>query len=106
MIRKNRERGTFMRKRMEDAVRLVVQDAPSQLQMLFSLSNSNELLFADYVLLTEGKTEWRVLPVLFEKMTVYLRIDKMCAGASGRGEQYSQKYAGSHGDGYACAVHC
>ncbi len=69
LIRKNRERGTFMRKRMEDAVRLVVQDAPSQLQMLFSLSNSNELLFADYVLLTEGKTEWRVLPVLFEKMT-------------------------------------
>jgi len=69
LIRKNRERGTFMRKRMEDAVRLVVQDAPSQLQMLFSLSNSNELLFADYVLLTEGKTEWRVLPALFEKMT-------------------------------------
>lgn len=69
LIRKNRERGTFMRKRMEDAVHQVVQDAPSQLQMLFSLSNSNELLFADYVLLTEGKTEWRVLPVLFEKVT-------------------------------------
>lgn len=69
LIRKNRERGTFMRKRMEDAVRQVVADAPSQLQMLFSLSNSNELLFADYVLLTEGKTEWRVLPTLFEKMT-------------------------------------
>lgn len=69
LIRKNKERGTFMRKRMEDAVHQVVQDAPSQLQMLFSLSNSNELLFADYVLLTEGKTEWRVLPTLFEKVT-------------------------------------
>jgi predicted ATP-dependent endonuclease of OLD family len=69
LIRKNRERGTFMRKRMEDAVRQVVKDAPSQLQMLFSLSNSNELLFADYVLLTEGKTEWRVLPALFERIT-------------------------------------
>ena len=69
LIRKNRKRGTFMRKRMEDAVRQVVQDAPSQLQMLFSLSNSNELLFADYVLLTEGKTEWRVLPALFERIT-------------------------------------
>lgn len=69
LIRKNKERGTFMRKRMEDAVRQVVQDAPSQLQMLFSLSNSNELLFADYVLLTEGKTEWRVLPALFERIT-------------------------------------
>ena len=69
LIRKNKERGTFMRKRMEDAVRQVIQDAPSQLQMLFSLSNSNELLFADYVLLTEGKTEWRVLPALFERIT-------------------------------------
>ncbi len=69
LIRKNKARGTYMRKRMEDAVRQVVSDAPSQLQMLFSLSNSNELLFADYVLLTEGKTEWRVLPALFEKVT-------------------------------------
>ena len=69
LIRKNRERGTYMRKRMEDAVHQVIQDAPSQLQMLFSLSNSNELLFADYVLLTEGKTEWRVLPALFERIT-------------------------------------
>lgn len=69
LIRKNKARGTFMRKRMEDAVRMVVRDAPSQLQTLFSLSNSNELLFADYVLLTEGKTEWRVLPTLFERMT-------------------------------------
>ncbi len=69
LIRKNKERGTFMRRRMEDAVHSVITDAQSQLQMLFSLSNSNELLFADYVLLTEGKTEWRVLPTLFEKMT-------------------------------------
>lgn len=69
LIRKSKTRGTFMRKRMEDAVRQVVADAPSQLQMLFSLSNSNEFLFADYVLLTEGKTEWRVLPALFEKIT-------------------------------------
>lgn len=69
LIRKNKARGTFMRRRMEDAVHAVITDAQSQLQTLFSLSNSNELLFADYVLLTEGKTEWRVLPTLFEKMT-------------------------------------
>ncbi len=69
LIRKNKERGTFMRKRMEDAVHQVLEDAPSQVQMLFSLSNSNELLFADYVLLTEGKTEWRILPTLFEQLT-------------------------------------
>ena len=33
LIRKNKERGTYMRKRMEDAVHQVIQDAPSQLQM-------------------------------------------------------------------------
>lgn len=69
LIRKSKHQGTYMRKRMEDAVRMVVQDAPSQLQMLFSLSNSNELLFADYVLLTEGKTELRILPHLFERIS-------------------------------------
>ena len=69
LIRKSRQRGTYMRKRMEDAVHMVIQDAPSQLQMLFSLSNSNELLFADYVLLTEGKTELRILPHLFERVS-------------------------------------
>lgn len=69
LIRKNKQRGTYMRKRMEDAVHQVIQDAPSQLQMLFSLSNSNELLFADYVLLTEGRTELRILPHLFERVS-------------------------------------
>ncbi|NLB62572.1 MAG: AAA family ATPase [Fibrobacter sp.] len=69
LIRKNIQRGTHMRKRIEDAVRQVIEDAPSQLQMLFSLSNSNELLFADYVLLTEGRTELRILPHLFERVS-------------------------------------
>ncbi len=79
LIRKNKTRGTFMRRRMEDAVHSVIADAQSQLQTLFSLSNSNELLFADYVLLTEGKTEWRVLPTLFEKMTGYSFALLRCA---------------------------
>ncbi len=79
LIRKNKTRGTFMRRRMEDAVHSVIADAQSQLQTLFSLSNSNELLFADYVLLTEGKTEWRVLPTLFEKMTGFSFALLRCA---------------------------
>jgi hypothetical protein len=69
LIRKTSQRGTFKRQRIEDAVRQVIKDAPSQLQLLFSLSNSNELLFADNVLLTEGKTELRILPRIFERLT-------------------------------------
>jgi putative ATP-dependent endonuclease of the OLD family len=69
LIRKTPGRGTFKRQRIEDAIKQVITDAPSQLQMLFSLSNSNELLFADNVLLTEGKTELRILPHIFEMVT-------------------------------------
>ncbi|MBP5351021.1 MAG: AAA family ATPase [Fibrobacterales bacterium] len=69
LIRKNIARGTFMRERIEDAVKRVVHDAPSQLQLLFSLSNSNEMLFADRIALTEGKTELRILPRLYERLT-------------------------------------
>jgi len=69
LIRKTKERGTYMRERVEDAVRRVIRDAPSQLQLLFSLSNSNEMLFAERIILTEGKTELRILPRLFERLT-------------------------------------
>jgi hypothetical protein len=68
LIRKVGRRGTCKRQRIEDAVKQVIRDAPSQLQMLFSLSNSNELLFAENVLLTEGKTERRLLPRIFETL--------------------------------------
>lgn len=69
LIRKDQAHGTYMRERIADAVRRVVHDAPSQLQLLFSLSNSNEMLFADRVALTEGKTELRILPHLYERIT-------------------------------------
>jgi len=38
----------------------------TQSEMLFSLTSSNQLLFADRVLLAEGPTERRLLPVLYE----------------------------------------
>lgn len=69
LIRKTPNRGTFKRQRIEDAIKQVLSDSQSQLQMLFSLSNSNELLFAENVLLTEGKTELRILPHIFERIT-------------------------------------
>lgn len=69
LIRKDQANGTYMRERIEDAVKRVIHDAPSQLQLLFSLSNSNEMLFADRVALTEGKTELRILPHLYTRLT-------------------------------------
>lgn len=69
LIRKSKELGTYSRKRLQDAVKEAVVDAPSQLEALFSLSNSSQILFSEKVVLVEGKTEHRLLPLLFEKIT-------------------------------------
>lgn len=67
LIRKVLPRGTFARVRLINAVEQVARDATSQFELLFSLENANQILFSENVLLTEGKTEKRLLPYLFLK---------------------------------------
>ncbi len=69
LIRKRHPQGTYKRQTLKAAIPQVVTDAPSQLQLMFSLSNSSNILFSEKVVLTEGKTEQRVLPKIFEKVT-------------------------------------
>ncbi|MES2429309.1 MAG: AAA family ATPase [Bacteroidota bacterium] len=69
LIRKQHPQGTFRRRTLKAAIPIVAQDAPSQLQLMFSLSNSTNILFSERVILTEGKTEQRILPKIFEKVT-------------------------------------
>jgi predicted ATP-dependent endonuclease of OLD family len=70
LIRKSLERGTHRRKRVEDAINeILAGDHESQLELMFTLSNSNQILFAESVLLIEGKTESKVLPKIFEVIT-------------------------------------
>lgn len=69
LIRKGHPQGTYKRQTLKAAIPQVVTDAPSQLQLMFSLSNSTNILFSEKVVLTEGKTEQRVLPKIFEKVT-------------------------------------
>lgn len=71
LIRKEFGRGTYRRKRIEDAISEILEgeEYASQLEMMFALSHSNQILFAESVLLTEGKTEHYVLPEVFERMT-------------------------------------
>jgi len=68
LIRKTTENGTHARRRLEEAVSAVITDAPSQVEMLFSLQNSSQFLFSEKVVLTEGATEHRLLPLIFEKI--------------------------------------
>lgn len=69
LIRKNSQQGTYRRKTLKTAIPSVEQDAQSQLQLMFSLSNSTNILFSEKVILTEGTTEQRLLPKIFEKVT-------------------------------------
>ena len=66
LIRKN-ENGTHARERLINAVQEAEREATSQFELLFSLEYSNQILFSEKVLLTEGKTEKRLLPHLFIK---------------------------------------
>lgn len=69
LVRKAAARGTHRRVTMKAAIPQVEQDAPSQVRLLFSLSNSSNILFSERVILTEGKTELRLLPHLVKKVT-------------------------------------
>jgi predicted ATP-dependent endonuclease of OLD family len=69
LVRKCEEKGTYCRKRIEDAVNEVIKETPKQLEMIFELGNSSQILFSERVILAEGKTERKVLPALFEAIT-------------------------------------
>ncbi|SHM52375.1 ATP-dependent endonuclease [Chitinophaga sp. CF418] len=69
LVRKNLAQGTHKKQTLKAAIPQVVQDAPSQMQLLFALSNSTNILFSEKVVLSEGKTEQRLIPKIAEKVT-------------------------------------
>lgn len=66
LMTKHHAGGTRARPRMQSVVEQLVDNPTHQLHQLFSLTNSSQLLFADKVVLTEGKTELRLLPSIFQ----------------------------------------
>ncbi|MGD9493791.1 MAG: ATP-dependent endonuclease [Bacteroidales bacterium] len=69
LIRKNDTIGTYKRNSLRAAIATVAAAHPSQLAIVFSLSNSSNILFAERVILAEGKTENRLLPKIIQKVT-------------------------------------
>ncbi|NIF83528.1 AAA family ATPase [Comamonas sp. Tr-654] len=67
LIRKS-GKGTYSRTQLGTAIQEAVPNSVHQMEYLFSLSHSNQILFADKVVLTEGKTEQRLLPYIFESI--------------------------------------
>lgn len=68
LIRRSLDMGTSARKRVRDAVRQSIQDAPHQSEILFELTNSPNILFTEKALLVEGKTEKSIFPELYAKI--------------------------------------
>jgi len=66
LMTKKHPLGTKARPRLLSVVEELVANPTHQLHQIFSLTNSSQVLFADKVVLTEGKTELRLLPSLFQ----------------------------------------
>ncbi|MDV3469846.1 AAA family ATPase [Stenotrophomonas sp. C3(2023)] len=66
LMTKKHPHGTKARPRLLSVVEGLVANPTHQLHQIFSLTNSSQVLFADKVVLTEGKTELRLLPSLFQ----------------------------------------
>lgn len=69
LVRKNNQLGTYKRLSLREAIPMVEQQAPHQLTLLFSISHSSNILFSEKVIISEGKTENKLLPILIEKIT-------------------------------------
>ena len=69
LVRKNDLLGTFKRTTLKSAIPIVEQNAPHQLTLMYSLSNSSNILFSEKVILVEGKTENKLLPLIIEKVS-------------------------------------
>ena len=69
LIRKNDTLGTYKRVTLKSAIPIIERNTPHQLTLLYSLTNSSNILFSEKVILVEGKTENKLLPILIDKIT-------------------------------------
>ena len=67
IVRKEPLTGTTTQNPLQQAVKDAIADAQAQSQTLFELGNLAEIYFADRVVICEGKTDRRVLPLAYER---------------------------------------
>lgn len=69
LVRKNAENGTFIRKPLSYVINDVVDKPEHCKEIIYSLSCASQIFFSEKVIVTEGKTEKRVLPEIYRFMT-------------------------------------
>ena len=68
IVGKNTDDGVTVRKPLRQAVDEAIEEAESQSRTLFELSNLADIYFAERVVLCEGKTDRRLLPLAYEQL--------------------------------------
>ena len=68
IVNNTAEEGVSARKPLRQAVLDAIEDGESQSQTLFDLGNLVDIYFADRVILCEGKTDRRLLPLAYEQL--------------------------------------
>jgi putative ATP-dependent endonuclease of OLD family len=67
IVRKEPAAGAVTRKPLQQAVRDALAEAESQSRVLFELGNVADIYFAERVVICEGKTDRRILPLAYER---------------------------------------
>jgi energy-coupling factor transporter ATP-binding protein EcfA2 len=68
IVHKDKTEGTLTRLPLRHAAAKALEEAQAQSRTLFELGNLAEIYFSDLVVLCEGKTEKRLLPLLNERL--------------------------------------
>lgn len=67
IVGKTTEKGTTTKRPLRHAVVAALSDAEAQSRTIFELGNIAEIYFSDMVVLCEGKTDRRLLPLAYER---------------------------------------
>lgn len=68
IVCKDKDAGTQTRLPLRHAVATALHEAAAQSRTLFELGNLADIYFSDLVVLCEGKTERRLLPLIYERL--------------------------------------
>lgn len=75
LVRNSQNTGVVAQKPLQEAVEQALDNAPSQARTLFELGNISEIYFCETIVICEGKTDQRLLPLAYE--IIYQRPPEM-----------------------------
>jgi len=97
--------GTAVKRPLREAVMQAVEEGPDQARTLFMLGNVADIYFADKVILCEGKTDQRLIPLIYEKVHgCRPELDHVCLVSLGSASSIIKGMAVLKAMGIKCAA--